>query len=403
MRKIVILLLVALMGATLGNTQAQAADPIYIGFNDVRSGPFKSNGDKFLLGIETAVKEINKAGGLLGRPLELVVEDNQMKPEIAVQKLRKLIQSDKCEAIFQGSSSAVALSICQAIPRYKKIYVPVAAFAMDLTGQNFSPYIFRTDANVAILSKTMAMYVGKQKGLKKAYMVNMDYSFGHDVANFYERFVKEIAPDTQILGKDFHPMFNKDFAPYISKVKASGADYLLTCNWGTDLIQLIVQGRSLGMKIPVAGILQADINALAAMPGEEAVGNFGVASFVPGLDTPEAKKLEESFYEKSGVWPVEQIWYAYKGVVLWAEAVKKAGSVDTDKVIKAFEGMKWNGPTGTVTMRAQDHQLMQPMIVGQVVKKTKYYDHPYLKPLQIIPAEQLTYKPEDFGWKPYKE
>jgi branched-chain amino acid transport system substrate-binding protein len=403
MRKIVILLLVALMGATLGNTQTQAADPIYIGFNDVRSGPFKSNGDKFLLGIETAVKEINKAGGLLGRPLELVVEDNQMKPEIAVQKLRKLIQSDKCEAIFQGSSSAVALSICQAIPRYKKIYVPVAAFAMDLTGQNFSPYIFRTDANVAILSKTMAMYVGKQKNLKKAYMVNMDYSFGHDVANFYERFIKEVSPDTQILGKDFHPMFNKDFAPYISKVKASGADYLLTCNWGTDLIQLITQGRSLGMKIPVAGILQADINALAAMPGEEAVGNFGVASFVPGLDTPEAKKLEESFYEKSGVWPVEQIWYAYKGVVLWAEAVKKAGSINTDKVIKAFEGMTWNGPTGTVTMRAQDHQVMQPMIVGQVVKKTKYYDHPYLKPLQIIPAEQLTYKPEDFGWKPYKE
>ena len=203
-----------------------------------------------------AVKEINKAGGLLGRPLELVVEDNQMKPEIAVQKLRKLIQSDKCEAIFQGSSSAVALSICQAIPRYKKIYVPVAAFAMDLTGQNFSPYIFRTDANVAILSKTMAMYVGKQKNLKKAYMVNMDYSSGHDVANFYERFVKEISPDTQIVGKDFHPMFNKDFAPYISKVKASGADYLLTCNWGTDLIQLIIQARSLGMKIPLAGILR---------------------------------------------------------------------------------------------------------------------------------------------------
>jgi len=402
MRKIV-LLSVILMGVMLGYSKIQAAEPIYIGFNDVRSGAFKSNGDKFLQGIEVAVKEINKAGGLLGRPLELVIEDNQMKPEIAVQKLRKLIQSDKCEAIFQGSSSAVALSICQAIPRYKKIYVPVAAFAMDLTGQNFSPYIFRTDANVAILSKTMAMYVGKQKNLKKVYMVNMDYSFGHDVANFYERFIKEIAPDTQILGKDFHPMFNKDFAPYISKVKASGADYLLTCNWGTDLIQLLIQGRSLGMKIPVAGILQADINTLAALPGEEAVGNFAVASFVPGLDNPEAKKLEESFYEKSGVWPVEQIWYAYKGVVLWAEAVKKAGSIDTDKVIKAFEGMKWNGPTGTVTMRAQDHQLMQPMIAAQVVKKTKYYDFPYLKPLQVIPADQLEYKPEDFGWKPYTE
>jgi branched-chain amino acid transport system substrate-binding protein len=404
MKKMFVLLVVVLMGVTLGYNKVQAADPIYLGFNDVRSGPFKSNGDKFLMGLEVAVKDINKTGGLLGRPVELVVEDNQMKPEIAVQKLRKMILSDKCEAIFQGSSSAVALSICQAIPRYKKIYIPVAAFAMDLTGQNFSPYIFRTDANVAILSKTMAMYVGKRKELKKAYMVNMDYSFGHDVANFYERFIKEIAPDTQFVGKDFHPMFNKDFAPYISKVNASGADYLLTCNWGTDLIQLLIQARSLGMKIPVAGILQADINALAAMPGEEALGNFGVASFMPGVDTPEARKLEESFYEKSGgTWPVEQVWYAYKGLILYAEAVKKAGSLDVDKIIKAFEGMKWNGPTGTVTMRAKDHQLMQPMIAGQVVKKTKYYDFPYLKPLQIIPPEQLDYKPEEFGWKPYKE
>lgn len=403
MRKVIVLLAVV-MGLGLALNSAKAADPIYIGFNDVRSGPFKSNGDKFLMGIEVAVKEINKTGGLLGRTVEVVVEDNQMKPEIAVQKLRKLIQSDKCEAVFQGSSSAVALSITQAIPRYKKIYVPVAAFAMDITGQHFNPYVFRTDANVAILTKTMAMYVGKQKALKKVYMVNMDYSFGQDVANYYEKFIKEIAPDTQIVGKDFHPMFNKDFGPYISKVKASGADYLLSGNWGTDLIQLLVQGRSLGMNIPVAGILQADINALAAMPGEEAVGNYGVASFMPGLDTLDAKKLEDSFYEKSGgTWPVEQIWYGYKAVMFYAEAVKKAGSIDTDKIIKAFEGLKWNGPTGTATMRAQDHQIMQPMIVGQVVKKTKYYDHPYLKPIQVIPTEQLDYKPEDFGWKPYKE
>lgn len=403
MKKVVVLLVV-LMGVTLGYHNTQAAEPIYLGFNDVRSGAFKTNGDRFLMGLEVAVKDINKAGGLLGRPIELVVEDNQMKPEIAVQKLKKMILEDKCEAIFQGSSSAVALAISQAMPRYKKIYIAVAAFAMDLTGERFHPYIFRTDANVAILTKPMALYLGKRKEYKKVYMINQDYSYGHDVANCYERFIKEIAPDTQIVGKDFHPMFNKDFAPYISKVKASGADYLLTGNWATDLIQLIIQGRSLGMKIPVAGVLMADINALAAMPGEEAVGNFGVASFLPGLDTPEARKLEESFYEKSGgTWPVEQVWYAYKGMILYAEAVKKAGSLDVDKIIKTFEGMKWNGPTGTVTMRAKDHQLMQPMTVSQVVKKTKYYDFPYLKPLQVIPAEQLDYKPEDFGWKPYKE
>jgi len=403
MRKMVILLVV-LVGVTLGFSQTQAADPIHVGLNEVRSGAFKSIGDKFLLGVEIAVKEINKTGGVLGRPLELVVEDNQMKPEIAVTKLKKMILEDKCEAIFQASSSAVALAISQTMPRYKKIYVPMASFAMDLTGKQFHPYVFRTDSNVALFTKAMALYIGKQKKeFKKVYMINMDYAYGHDVADFYERFIREIAPDTQIMGKDFHPMFNKDFGPYISKVKASGADYLLTGNWGTDLIQLIIQARSLGLKIPFAGILQSDPNTLAAMPGDEAVGNFGVASFLPGVDTPKGKQLEESFHEKSGVWPAEQVWYAYKAMILYAEAVKKAGSLDVDKIIKAFENLKFDGPTGIVSMRAKDHQLMQPMIVGQVVKKTKYFDFPYLKPLQLIPLEQLDYKPEDFGWKPYKE
>jgi len=403
MRKMIILLVV-LVGVTLGFSQTQAADPIHVGLNEVRSGAFKSIGDKFLLGVEIAVKEINKTGGVLGRPLELVVEDNQMKPEIAVTKLKKMILEDKCEAIFQASSSAVALAISQTMPRYKKIYVPMASFAMDLTGKHFHPYVFRTDSNVALFTKAMALYIGKQKKeFKKVYMINMDYAYGHDVADFYERFIREIAPDTQIMGKDFHPMFNKDFGPYISKVKASGADYLLTGNWGTDLIQLIIQARSLGLKIPFAGILQSDPNTLAAMPGDEAVGNFGVASFLPGVDTPKGKQLEESFHEKSGVWPAEQVWYAYKAMILYAEAVKKAGSLDVDKIIKAFENLKFDGPTGIVSMRAKDHQLMQPMIVGQVVKKTKYFDFPYLKPLQLIPLEQLDYKPEDFGWKPYKE
>jgi branched-chain amino acid transport system substrate-binding protein len=405
MKKMFVLLVVIWMGVTMGYTEIQAAEPIRVGLDEVRSGPFKSIGDKFLLGLETAVKDINKTGGLLGRPVELVVEDNQMKPEIAVTKLKKMILEDKCEAIFQAASSAVALAISQTMPRYKKIYIPMASFAMDLTGKHFHPYIFRTEANVALFAKTMALYLGKQKKeFKKVYMINMDYAYGHDVANFYERFIKEIAPDTQIVGKDFHPMFNKDFGPYISKIKASGADYVLTGNWGTDQIQLILQARSLGLKNPIAGILMGDITTLAAMPGEEAIGNFGVASIIPGLETPEAKKLEESFYEKTGgTWPYEQIWYAYKALMMYAEAVKKAGSLDIEKIIKAFEGLKWEGPTGTVTMRAKDHQLMQPIIVGQVVKKTKYFDFPYLKPLQVIPLEQLDYKPEDFGWKPYKE
>ena len=404
MKRVIVLSLV-LVGVILGYSNSKAAEPIHIGFNDVRSGPFKTNGDRIFLGLDVAVKEINKAGGLLGRPLEIAVEDNQLKPEIAVQKLKKLILEDKCEVVFQGSSSAVGLAISQAMPRYKKLFIPTGAFGMDITGKYFHPYVFRPDTNVAMLTKSMALYIGKQrKDLKKVYMINQDYSYGHDVANFYEKYIKEIAPDTEIVGKDFHPVFNKDFGPYISKVKASGADYLLTGNWGTDQIQLIIQARSLGLKIPFAGILQGDPITLAAMPGDEAVGNFAVMSFFPGLETPEAKKFEESFYEKSGgTWPQEHTWFAYKSMILYSEAVKKAGTLDINKLIKAFEALKWNGPTGTVTMRAKDHQAFQPMIVAQVVKKTKYFNFPSVKPIYVVPIEQLYYNPEEFGWKPYKE
>ena len=125
---------------------------------------------------------------------------------------------------------------------------------------------------------------------------------------------------------------------------------------------------------------------------------------MPGVDTPEARKFEEMFHEISGgFWPEEQVWYGYKGLMMYAEAVKKAGSIDVDKVIKAFEGMKWNGPTGTVTVRAKDHQAFQPMVIGQIVKKTKYFNFPYLKPIYVVSSEQVDYKPEDFGWKPYEE
>jgi branched-chain amino acid transport system substrate-binding protein len=292
MKKVLVLLAILMGMMILGQNHTQAAEPIYVGLNETRSGPFKMTGDRAVLGMEVAVKEVNQAGGLLGRPVKLLIEDNQMKPEIAVQKLKKMILEDKCEVMFSVTSSSITLALSQAIPRYKKIFLVPATFAMDLTGKYFHPYVFRTDTNAAMHTKSMALYIGKQrKEFKKVYMLNQDYSFGHDIANFYERFIKEIAPDTQIVGNDFHPMFNKDFGPYISKIKASGADYLLTGNWGPDIIQLFIQSRGLGLKIPFAGILIADPSSLAAMPGDEAVGSLTVTSFFPGFETPEAKGL----------------------------------------------------------------------------------------------------------------
>lgn len=379
-----------------------AQDTVKLGINEVRSGAFTTNGDRVVWAVEAAVKEVNEAGGLLGKKVELVIEDNQLKGEIAVQKLKKMILEDNCQIIIQGSSSGVGGAIAQQMPRYKRIYLCTNAEAMAITGENFTPYTFRTCLNAAEHVKGLAKYFGS-KGLKKPFLMNQDYSWGYDVAKYYEMYVTQYAKDAKVVGKEFHPMFNKDFGPYLSKIQAAGADYVLTGNWGTDMTQLIVQGRSLGLKVPI-GSTFIDDDAVGAVAGDSYIGDVGANMYILGVDTPQAKAFEDGFYKSSGgKWPSFVAMEAYIGTKMYFEAVKKAKTFETEAVIKAFEGMAYEGPIGTITMRKEDHQAQSPVVVGEVVKKTKYYDFPYLKPVMVIPAAEVSATLEESGWKPYKE
>ena len=385
----------------LACSTALAADTVKFGINEVRSGAFTSNGDRVVWGVEAAVKEVNAAGGLLGKQIQLVIEDNQMKGEIAVQKLKKMILEDKCEIIIQGSSSGVGGALAQQMPRYKRIYLCTNAEAMAITGENFTPYTFRTCLNAATHIKGLAKYFGG-KGFKKVYLLNQDYSWGYDVAKYYEMYVTQYAKDAKVVGKEFHPVFTKDFAPYISKIQASGADYVITGNWGTDMTQLTVQGRSLGMKIPIGSTFYDD-DAVMEVARDAGLGDVGANQYILGVDTPQAKAFEDGFHKSSGgKWPSFVAMEAYIGTKMYIEAVKKAKSFETGAVTKAFEGMKYEGPLGTITMRKEDHQAQSPVAIGEIVKKTKYYDFPYLKPVMIVSAEEVSAGLQESGWKPYK-
>ncbi|MCU0592244.1 MAG: ABC transporter substrate-binding protein [Desulfobacterales bacterium] len=396
--KVVVIVLTVAVSAS----PSLAQNTVKLGINEVRSGAFTTNGDRVVWGVEAAVKEANEAGGLLGKKIELVIEDNQLKGEIAVQKLKKMILEDDCQIIIQGSSSGVGGAIAQQMPRYKRIYLCTNAEAMAITGENFTPYTFRTCLNAAQHVKALAKYFGG-KGLKKPFLLNQDYSWGYDVAKHYEMVVTAYAKEAKVAGKEFHPIFNKDFGPYISKIQASGADYVLTGNWGTDMTQLIVQGRSLGMKIPI-GSTFIDDDAVGAVAGDAYIGDVGANQYILGVDTPQAKAFEDGFFKSSGgKWPSFVAMEAYIGTKMYFEAVKKAKTFETEAVIKAFEGMTYEGPLGAITMRKEDHQAQSPVAVGEVVKKTKYYDFPYLKPIMIVPAAEVSATLEESGWKPYKE
>ena len=399
--KVISLLIITIF--VVGSAVAWAADTVNFGICEIRSGAFKTNGDRTIWGIEAAVNEANEAGGLLGKKINLVIEDNQGKGEIGVQKAKKLVSQDKCIVVIQGSSSGVGGAIGQAMPRLKTIYLDTNAEAMGITGENFNPYVFRTCLNAGMHVKGLAYYFANKTKMKKVFLINQDYSWGYDVAEYYEKSIKKMAPDTQIVGKEFHPVFCKDFAPYISKIMASGADYVITGNWGIDLPQLIVQSRKLGMKIPI-GCTFLDDDGAMEIAREAAEGCIQANMYQLGINTPKAKKFEDTFYKYSGgKWPSFVLMEAYIGTKMFIEAVRKAGSFDTEKIIKAFEGMAWEGPLGTITMRKKDHQAQMPVAIAEYSAKTKYYDFPYLKPILTISAENVSFSPEESGWKPWKE
>ena len=234
-------------------------------------------------------------------------------------------------------------------------------------------------------------------------MINQDYSWGHDVANYYKMFIEKLAPGTQVVGNEFHKVFNKDFGPYISKIQASGADYVISGNWGTDLTQLIVQARSLGMNLPI-GCTFLDDDGVGAVAGKASMGCVQANMYLLGVKTPKAKAFEDTFHKSSGgKWPSFVIMEAYIGTKMYIEAVKKAGSFDTDKVIKAFDGLVFDGPVGPITMRKEDHQALSPAVIGVVEGMTKYYPFPYITPTMVLPADKVTLTLKESGWKPWKE
>jgi len=288
------------------------------------------------------------------------------------------------------------------MPRLKRIYLDTNAEAMGITGENFNPYVFRTCLNAGMHVKALANYFGNKTDLRKVFLINQDYSWGYDVAKYYEKAIKEIAPDTEIAGKEFHPVFNKDFAPYVSKILASGADYVISGNWGTDLTQLVVQSRKLGLDIPI-GATFLDDDGVMGIAQEAAQGCIQANMYILGIDTEKAREFEQTFHKYSGgKWPSFVIMEAYIGTKMFIEAIRKADSFETEEIIKAFEGMTWEGPIGPITIRPEDHQAQTPAVIAKYAPKTKYYDFPYLEPIMIIPAEKISLSLKESGWKPYQ-
>ena len=231
----------------------EAADgKIVIGMIEPTSGAFKASGERSALSAKYAVDEVNAKGGLLGKEVVLVVEDSLFKPDVGVRKATKVILEDKADFLTGCLGSHVVLAVMKVAEKYKKPFLVSNSEAASITGKDFNPYIFRTTPTADQRSSAVLSYLGKYTKFRKFYILCQDFSFGRETGDAYKKRLNRI-PGAELVGEDYHPLALKDFSPYVSKVIASGAEVVLTGNYGPDMSNMIRAGGQLGWKAITAG------------------------------------------------------------------------------------------------------------------------------------------------------
>jgi branched-chain amino acid transport system substrate-binding protein len=372
------LILFAMMVGSVNCITARAEEPIVIAHIDALSGPYRSIGYPVKLMLEFYVEQVNAQGGLLGRPVKLLTYDNEMKPDVALRQAKRAILEDKAKFITQTGTSAIALALSKLAVAENVIHVVMKSEATEITGKDFQENTFRCCLSTEMHAIGLAEYF-KDRPEKKFFFVGPDFSFGRDAAASFKKVLKRLKPDSELVGEIFHPFSVKDFGPYVTKIMGSGAEVIFVATWGPDLINFIKQGRSLGMK-QVLGCFYLDNADVMNVVGDDALGSVTNDAYLATIPTDKNKAFlknwKEWFKKNHPNEPATYIVPSSNGFVVQVygfltEVIKKAGSVEADKIRSTWEEMSFEGLNGVVRMRKCDHQLLTPTFVGTVER-----DHP---------------------------
>jgi branched-chain amino acid transport system substrate-binding protein len=370
-----------LLSALVFAAQAQTTpEPIRLAFIEGLSGPFANAGESVHRNLLWAVERVNQRGGIPlpggARPLELVRYDSKGQAEEALTLLRAALDR-QIGFVLQGNSSAVAAALIDALdkqnqrePTRRAIFLNYSAVEPSLTNAQCSFWHFRFDAHADMRLAALIDVIQADRALDKLYLIGQDYSFGQQVLKQGRAMLAVARPDVQIVGEDLHPIGRvKDFLPYATKIKASGAQAVLTGNWGNDLTLLVRALRDVGANLRLYTFYGNALGAPAAI-GDAGVGAVhAVAEWHPNAGGAASEAFYASF-KKRFPDPKEDYVHVRMQVLveMLAAAIQRAGSTDAVAVARALEGARFDNRTlgglHEATMRADDHQLQQPLIVS---------------------------------------
>ncbi|NNU42359.1 branched-chain amino acid ABC transporter substrate-binding protein [Ramlibacter montanisoli] len=356
--------------------RAQGTAPVKLAMIEGLSGGNANGGEAVFRNLAWAVERVNQRGGVRTRegrrPLQLDRYDSKGQIEEALSALRSAID-DGARVILQGNSSAVAAALIEAINRHNErepaqrvVFLNYSAVDPILTNEKCSFWHFRFDAHADMRMAALMSVLREDRALKSVYLVNPDYSFGQAVQREARRQLAAQRPDMQVVGEELHPLLRiKDFAPYATKIKASGADAVITGNFSNDLTLLVKAAREIGFEGRFFTFYGNALGAPAAI-GEAGIGKVvAVADWLPNLPTRESEAFYQSFRQR---FPRPADDYVHMRMQMMvealAQAIERAGSAEAVPLALALEqaSVTFAGQSGR--MRAADHQFQQPLVVG---------------------------------------
>ena len=363
---------------------ATAQDPIRIAFIDPQSGTFAATGETGYLQLKFAADYFyNDHGGVLGgRQIEVIALDNKNSAADSQQQLRRAI-SEGIQIVYSGNGSAVASALSTAIERHNRrnpeqrvIFMNYAAVDPILTGADCSFWHFRFDAHSDTKMDVMTSHIATNPDISKVYIIGQDYSFGKAVGDAAISMLAAKRPDIEIVGNELHPIGQvKDFTPYVTKIVSSGADAIITGNWGGDMVAL---GRAItdaGLDVPIYTFYAA-YDGITATLGEAGKNRIRLVhnDYANPVTSEERIAFTRAFKEKYPHKDVTQPRLA-TSLKMLVNAMEETGGTDPYQLALAMEDMRVTNMIGEeVWMRAEDHQSFQPLYISVHTDENVVFD-----------------------------
>jgi len=391
-------ILAGIVGAVLLVQPAPAQKPVKVAMVNTSTGGAALYGLAGIEGAKIAVAELNEAGGVLGRKIELIVRDDAAKPDVGAREIRDVILREEVAVVFGPVSSGVLLGMSEVAKENKTILIAHTSNTERAFVERGHRYIFSVVPNTFIEGSAMGQYMAK-KPYKRYMIIGPGYEFGYIQADAFERRLKENKKDVEIIGKLWPKLGETDFTSYITAIIAAKPDAVYSNLFGSDLIAFTKQAKGYGFfeKFPFAALY--DVDTLQGLGKDVVEGVIGyergpfhvIRKLAPSQRFEDfIKKYRAATNKYPSTWAIN----AYDAVMAWAKAVKKANTIETEKVVDALEGLELDSLRGPGRyIRKVDHQANVGSYIGVVAWDKSFPDFAIWKDATYVPGDQV-WRPE---------